>query len=430
MKKHMQAWLLRFILLFSCCQIVLAMVWLGGAFGRDLEGSSLGGGALYQLFLPCFEQYAWLYRLLSIGLFLLVADYYFESLWKSSLPIRCIRILFFASFPTFLMQMCAVTPYIGGACFLMLLFSMAIRYKQQLLSWKKAVLYMIAAYLLLCLWLSEGALFGALPVAYFFVLSCKERKKIGLQAMVVVLLLAVGFGCTYIGEQMPDNSEDVKPMEEMMLARMTRLHIAEMAGNYPKEVVDYITKDTLGEVKNFPEQLEELVVDPLYKEYGEVQAKAYMKAIALSIWEAYEPVIKHETAIDILYYMIAPTTNSLRAIGYTRESRVTANHQALLDTNPRGITYLSLWSAIGFGVIICLILISLVGEVLTEKRAWLKQHSFSPVMALELVGIAVWYAIQSEGTMDERKALFLLCIWVGWAACAMKFVLPNMAEKR
>lgn len=421
MRTHLKAIILRTFLLFVGCQIVFALIWLRGALLQPMALQTLGGGALYQLLIPLFEACPLLYRIICIVWLMAAADFFFQSLWETTIPMRCFRVLGLISFPAFLLQLTAVTPYVGATGLLCIQTGMAIRKKRETIENRPCMLGIAISFLVLCLWLTEGFLFGLIPTVYCFILLNRRNQDRWKGFCLLGILFVLGFGVAYAGEQLPKGSEDVKPVEEMMLARMARLRIATLAGRYPREVVSFLSEETLGKVGAYPEKMEEYIVEPLYEHYGIQMAKAYMKTIALCNFDGHEWIIRREVWKDFCSYLGAPLVNVFRLYGYLENSRISMLFQGMLDTNPKGVALLSYWSAICFVLLFC---VSVLGAGFCFVVGWKRRKifhncSFICMLALEVLCTAAWYTMQSSGTMDERKVLFLICIWIGWGFMAV-----------
>lgn len=169
----------------------------------------------------------------------------------------------------------------------------------------------------------------------------------------------------------------------------------------------------------------ETVLRPsLEKQLGEREAEAVLRALIRTVWQKNKGQILKETVWDMAGYLAAPAVLPLQLRGRAYESYSGSNYLQILKPAPRlgrfymdygckwfmAVSLLGLWTVLALGAARCLS----GGRILRDGSFWRK----AGLLSVTALGMSAGYTLSGAGRMDYKNTLFVLCVWVLWAASA------------
>lgn len=282
----------------------------------------------------------------------------------------------------------------------------------------------------LCAWLAASLLrgeylyIGAVPMVFFWLSDCvrfsrnrgededdgrRQRRKELLYRLLLLCAvagLAAGIGSFY-------------QRREKLLTHLTSRVVWTTLYNTYSE----LPKDTRVLIKyrdmvnsTYEATGIETVLRPSLEEHlGEREAETVLRALIKTSWQNSRGQILKETVWDMAGYLAAPVVLPLQLQGRAYESYSGGNYLQLLKPAPKlgrlymeyGCKWIMASSVLGL----------LTGFAVRAKRR-LKAGSAFVIPFLTALVMSVGYTLSGAGRMDYKNTLFVLCVWVLWAASA------------
>lgn len=161
----------------------------------------------------------------------------------------------------------------------------------------------------------------------------------------------------------------------------------------------------------------ETVLRPSLEEHlGEPEAEAVMRALIKTVWQKNKKQIMKETAWDLAGYLAAPAVLPMQLQGRAYESYSGSNYLQILKPAPKlGRFYMEYGCRWLMTASVTAVLTGIAGR----KRQRGKSAGESLVIiGLTILGMCAGYTLSGAGRMDYKNTLFVLCVWVLWAASA------------
>lgn len=158
----------------------------------------------------------------------------------------------------------------------------------------------------------------------------------------------------------------------------------------------------------------ETVLRPsLEEQLGERETEAVLRALIKTVWQKNKGQILKEAAWDMAGYLAAPLVLPLQLQGRAYESYSGSNYLQLLQPAPKlGKVYME-YGCKWF--VAASVLGILTGFAVRAKRR-LRERQVIPF--LTALAMSAGYTLSGAGRMDYKNTLFVLCVWVLWAASA------------
>ncbi|MDE7270872.1 MAG: hypothetical protein K2N81_10420 [Acetatifactor sp.] len=282
----------------------------------------------------------------------------------------------------------------------------------------------------LCAWLAASLLrgeylyIGAVPMVFSWLYDCvrfsrnrgeseddgrRQRTK-GLLYRLLLLCavagLAAGIGSFY---------QSREKLLTHLTSRVVWTTLYNTYSDLPKETRVLIKYWDLVNSTYEATGIETILRPSLEEHLGEREAEMVLRALIKTAWQNGRGQILKETVWDMAGYMAAPAVLPLQLQGRAYESYSGSNYLQILKPAPKlgrfYMEYCCKW------LMASSVLGLLTGFAVRAKRR-LRAGSAFVIPFLTALEMSVGYTLSGAGRMDYKNTLFVLCVWVLWAASA------------
>ena len=413
MKKQICDVLYKALLILLVIQIFLGVQWILGSLGTHMGITVQRGGFLYVLMIPCLNRLGDFFFIFQTMIFLAALDYFLQSIWQTTLWLRCLRVLGVLTCPGILLTLFTLNPYGVAAIAMLFMLTLCTRTGNGELPPGKSLFLGAICLFVSPMWLQECLILGTLLYLMLVILCYRSRKSNqGMRRAVsygalFAITVALSFGSVGLAMDSELRSQDMKPISEGLFVRVSRQNINKVYGNYLPEVRELLDGEALGQVAEKPELTYEKVIRPVKETYGARKGTAYLLHMAGCIWEGYKREIMTGTAFDFLSYLAPPVMVAYQLQGHGENALLKRLQEYALLPSLRAQNALLYLNAAVFvlGAIVFLLSVR-------EKR--------TPLIGLLCFAIffSLWYTMQGEW-MDVRKCILPIAIEMGTFVSAM-----------
>ena len=396
---HIRAVVSRILFIGVSAQILLGLLWMLLAFDhrQDFVGSAYAEWLDGLLSGVAYEPVIYLLQL-SIAF---IAGYQLiESLGARGIFWKVWGSLALLTYPYAMQCHMAILPDSLAFSFFLLLLASGLKHQ------KKLYLF----WFLSAIFLPEYLYFGAVPAAFFFFSSAREKgnfKKIGTELLLIVSVVAAVLGVHKLA------STEIGSLEEAWFRRTVWSSFYQFYPDWPEEVRDEITIEEYNAVPNLPENMNKIVLPKVKAVLGEKNAREWFGEFGIFVFKANRDQILADVVKDAGGYLMPQVLVQLRLSGKGGSSYCGRNYEIMRAGHPLLTGYYVDYSAIWFVVgMICILLMKMMSG--KESCRNYKPEKKGMYVAGLLSGLLMicWYTLWEPGLWDPKKALFVGVLWI------------------